>query len=106
MPALARFVARTGVRSSKQATMRRAPSRFDRITDIAAILLVLGGIALFAFARSRLSGIGAETDVLPRDGTAVALTDFHVAQSRMGLFIVALGVLVGIAAAVRHKLRT
>ena len=86
--------------------MKNAPSRFDRITDVAALLLVLGGIALFAFARSRLSGIGAETHVLPRDGTAVALTDFHVAQSRMGLFIVALGVLVGIAAAVRHKLRT
>ena len=85
--------------------MKRAPSRFDRITDVAAILLVLGGMALFAFARSRLSGIAAETDALPRDGTAVALTDFHVAQSRMGLFIVALGVLVGIAAAVRHKLR-
>jgi len=85
--------------------MKRAPSRFDRITDVAAILLVLGGMALFAFARSRLSGIGAETDALPRDGTAVALTDFHVAQSRMGLFIVVLGVLLGVVAAVRHRLK-
>ena len=86
--------------------MKKAPSRFDRITDAAALLLVLGGIALFAFARSRLTGIGAETDLLPRDGTAVALTDFHVAQSRMGLFIIALGVLVGVAAAVRHRLKS
>ena len=86
--------------------MKNAPSRIDRIVDAAALLLVLGGIALFAFARSRLSGIGAETDLLPRDGTAVALTDFHVAQSRMGLFVIALGVLLGIAAAVRHRLRT
>ena len=84
--------------------MKRAPSRFDRIVDVAALLLVLGGIALFAFARSRLSGIGAETDLLPRDGTALAVTNFHVAQSRMGLFVVGLGVLLGVAAAVRHRL--
>ena len=51
MPALARFVARTGVGSSTQArakrTMKRAPSKFDRAVDAAAILLVLAGIGLY-----------------------------------------------------------
>ena len=85
--------------------MKRAPTRVERIIDAAAILLVLAGVGLFFYARSVLVGMGAETGVLPKDGTAVALADFHVAQSRMGLFIVALGVLVGVAAAVRHKLK-
>src|SRR5262245_59209655 len=109
MPALARFVARTGVQSSTQARakrpMKRAPGKFDRAVDVAAILLVLAGVALFFYARSVLVGMGNETGALPKDGTAVALADFHVAQTRMGLFLVALGLLVGVAAAVRHKLK-
>ena len=83
--------------------MKRAPSRFDRIVDAAAILLVLGGIGLFAFARNALIGIGDGTRASPKGVSAVAVADLYVAQSRMGLFIVGLGVLVGIAAAVRHR---
>ena len=86
--------------------MKRAPSKFDRAVDAAAILLVLAGVGLFAFARKALMGIGDGTREMPQGISAVAVTDFHVAQSRMGLFIVALGVLVGVAAAVRHKLQT
>jgi hypothetical protein len=85
--------------------MKHAPNRFDRIIDAIAILTVLGGIALYAYARKSLIGMGNELPILPKDGTAVALADFYVAQSRMGLFIVSLGVLVGVAAAVRHRLR-
>ena len=71
--------------------------------DAAALFMVLGGIALFAFARNALTGIGAGTRAMPQGVSAVAVTDFHVAQSRMGLFIVAVGVLVGVVAAVRHR---
>jgi stage V sporulation protein SpoVS len=85
--------------------MKRAPSRFDRIVDAAAILLVVGGIGLYAFARHALTGIGEGTWAMPQGVSAVAVADFHVAQSWMGLFVVGLGVLVGIAAAVRHGLR-
>jgi hypothetical protein len=85
--------------------MKPAPSSADRMMDAAALLMVLGGISLFAFARQALTGIGAGTREMPSGISAVAVTDFHVAQSRMGLFVVALGVLVGAAAAVRHRLR-
>jgi hypothetical protein len=85
--------------------MKAAPARIDRIIDAFAVLLVLGGVGLFAYARSALTGIGNETSLLPTNGTAVDLADYYVAQSRMGLFVVGLGVLVGVAAAVRHKLK-
>jgi hypothetical protein len=74
--------------------------------DATALLMVLGGIALFAFARQALTGIGAGTRDMPEGISAVAVTDFHVAQSRLGLWIVGLGVLVGVVAAVRHKLKS
>ena len=73
--------------------------------DATALLMVLGGIALFAFARSALMGIGGGTRAIPAGISAVQVTDFHVAQSKMGLFVVMLGVLVGVVATVRHKLR-
>ena len=85
--------------------MKPAPTSADRMMDAAALFMVLGGIALFTFARHALTGIGAGTRDMPSGISAVAVTDFHVAQSRMGMFIVVAGVLVGIAAAVRHRLR-
>jgi uncharacterized membrane protein YidH (DUF202 family) len=63
---------------------------------------MLGGIVLFAFARQTLRAIGAGTHEMPKGLSAVTVTDFHVAQSRLALFIVGLGVLVGVVAAVRH----
>lgn len=65
--------------------------------------MVLGGIVLFAFARQALNGIGAGTRDMPAGISAVAVTDFHVAQSRLGLWVIGLGVLVGVVAAVRHR---
>ena len=85
--------------------MKAAPTSADRVLDATALLMVLGGIALFAFARNALVGIGGGTRAMPQGMSAVAVTDFHVAQSKMGLFIVTLGVLVGVIAAVRHRVR-
>ena len=82
-----------------------SPNSADRVLDVTALLMVLGGIILFAFARSALTGIGNGSRTAPAGMSAVAVADFHVAQSKMGLFIVALGVLLGLVAAVRHKLR-
>jgi hypothetical protein len=84
--------------------MKNAPRSVDRMIDAAALLMVMGGITLFAFARQALTGIGAGTRATPEGMSAVAVADFHVAQSKMGLFIVVAGVLVGIVAAVRHRL--
>ena len=85
--------------------MKPAPSSADRVLDATALLMVLGGIALFAFARNALTGIGGGTRAMPAGISAVSVTDFHVAQSKMGLFIVTLGVMVGVVAAVRHRIR-
>lgn len=83
--------------------MKRAPSSVDRLIDATALLMVLGGVVLFAFARQALNAIGAGTRDMPAGISAVAVTDFHVAQSRLGLWIVGLGVMIGIVAAARHR---
>ena len=85
--------------------VKPAPTSANRVLDATALLMVLGGIALFAFARNALNGIGGGTRTMPEGVSAVVVTDFHVAQSKMGLFVVMLGVMVGVIAAVRHKLR-
>jgi hypothetical protein len=85
--------------------MKTAPSFADRAIDAAALIMVLGGIGMFAIARSALTGIGDGTSEIRPGISAVAVADFHVAQSNMGLWIVGLGVLVGIVSAVRHHLR-
>lgn len=85
--------------------MERTPTSADRIIDAAALLLVAGGVGLFLFARQSLTAIGDGTRDMPKGVSAVAVADFHVAQSKMGLWIVAVGVLVGVVAAVRHRLR-
>jgi hypothetical protein len=86
--------------------VKTAPNSADRFLDATALLMVLGGIALFAFARNALTGIGGGTRAMPEGMSAVAITDFHVAQSKMGLVIVTLGVIFGVIAAVRHKLKS
>lgn len=85
--------------------MKTAPTYADRVIDAAALIMVLGGIGLFAFARNALTGIGDGTREMPPGLSAVVVADFHVAQSKMGLWIVGLGVLVGVVAAMRHRLR-
>jgi hypothetical protein len=82
-----------------------APVTADRIIDAAALLFLTSGVLLFAFARNALIGLANDTRYVPEGMSAVAVTDFHVAQSKMGLVLVGLGIVVGIAAAVRHKLR-
>ena len=84
--------------------MKTAPNSVDRLIDAVALLLVLGGITMFALARSALTGIGDGTRLAPA-GQAVAYADFQVAQSRIGLWVLGAGVLVGVLAAARHKLR-
>lgn len=85
--------------------MNTAPNSANRIIDAAALLMVVGGVALFAWARKALMEIGDGSRIMPKGISAVAVADFHVAQSKMGLFIISLGVLTGIVAAVRHKLK-
>ena len=85
--------------------MKRAPIFADRLIDAAALLTLIGGAGLFAFARQALTGIGNGTRATPIGMSAVAVADFHVAQSKMGLWLIALGVMIGVVAAVRHQVR-
>jgi hypothetical protein len=81
------------------------PRTTDRILDAIALFVLLGGLATFFLARSALTSVGEGTYTIPQGVSAVAQTDLLVAQSRLGLVIVVVGVLLGVAAAVRHKLR-
>lgn len=85
--------------------MKSTPVAADRVIDATALLMLLGGVGIFAFARSALTGIAEGTRVIPPGMSAVAVTDFHVAQSKMGIWLIGLGVAVGVFAAVRHLLR-
>lgn len=85
--------------------MKTAPTVADRLTDAIALLMVLGGIAMFMFARVALGDIADGTRVAPPGMSLVAITDLHVAQSKMGLWVIGLGVSFGVVAAVRHKAR-
>lgn len=82
-----------------------SPRLTDRIWDAVALAVLIGGVGLFAFARRALTRIGEGTYEMPAGVSALAQTDLHVAQSRMGLFVIGLGVLLGVVAAIRHKLR-
>lgn len=82
--------------------MKQAPSAVNRIIDATALLMVLGGMGLFAFARSALTGIGNGTRTMPEGVSAVTVTDFYVAQSKMAVWVIGVGVVVGVVAAVRH----
>ena len=77
----------------------------DRVWDAAALAFVLGGIGLFAFARRALAGLGAGTYEVPKDVSAVARADFHMAQSRFAIWCIAVGILVGVVAAIRHRMK-
>lgn len=71
--------------------------------DAVALAMVVGGLAMFAFARQALTAIGNGTRVAPSGMSNVAMADAQVFQSRVGMVIVAVGVIVGVMAAVRHS---
>lgn len=78
----------------------------DRLWDAAAVLLAGGGVALFLVARAALQSLAAGTYEIPPDVSAIARAEFHVTQSRIALWLVAVGVIVGVVAAIRHRLRS
>ena len=71
--------------------------------DAIALTMVVGGLAVFAFARHALTAIGNGSRVAPPGMSNVALADAHVLRSKIGIVIVAIGVVLGAIAAVRHS---
>ena len=76
----------------------------DRVMDFAAALCLVIGAGLFLFARRALGSLAAGTYSAP-GGKLVERTDFHVTQSRLGLWLVAAGLTLAAAAAISHAQR-
>lgn len=79
-------------------------SRRDRLTDLAALVLILAGIALYLDAGIRLRTISAYTyqHPGPRGESALAAADWARRESYGGLGLAVLGCAVGMASAFRH----
>lgn len=77
----------------------------DRLWDAAAVLVAGSGVVLFAVARRALRALGEGTYDVPAGVSAVSRVDFHAAQSRFAIWLVAIGVLFGLVAALRHRMR-
>ena len=79
-------------------------SRRDRLTDLAALVLILAGIALYLDAGARLRTISGYSyqHPGPRGESAIAAADRARLESYGGLGLVAIGCAVGVASAIRH----
>ena len=84
---------------------RRRVIAADRVLDIAALAIMSVGLTLFLVARHALIAISEGTYTLPGGWTWVQRTDYHVAQSKLGLLLSGAGLLLGIVAAARHAWR-
>lgn len=82
-------------------------SRVDRLTDYAALLLLVIGIALYLDAAGRLQAIAALSyqHPGPRGQSALAAADRARYESNGGIALAVAGVAVGVASAVRHARR-
>lgn len=79
-------------------------SRRDRLTDLAGLVLILAGIALYLDAGARLRTISTYSyqNPGPRGESALAAADWARRESYGGLMFTVLGCAVGVASAVRH----
>jgi bacteriorhodopsin len=78
----------------------------ERLWDALAGLMILSGITLFLLARNGLASIAAGTHVLPPGVPSfVQRADYFSAQSSLGLWMVGVGVAVGLVSSIRHALR-
>jgi hypothetical protein len=79
-------------------------SRRDRLTDLAALVLILAGIALYLDGTARLRAISAYTyqHPGPRGQSALAAADHARQESNLAMGLAAAGCLLGVFSAVRH----
>jgi hypothetical protein len=75
----------------------------DRVLDLLALLLLLGGIALFAIGRSSLLALADNRYQAPPDGvTWVSRAERHDAQTSWGIRLALAGLVLGAGAAMKH----
>jgi hypothetical protein len=79
-------------------------SRRDRLTDLAALVLILAGIALYLDAGVRLRAISTLSyqHPGPPGQSALAAADWARRESYGGLGLTMLGCVVGVGSALRH----
>ena len=79
-------------------------SRRDRLTDLAGLVIILAGIALYLDAGARLRTISGYSygNPMPFGQSALAAADWARRESYGGLALAVLGCAVGVASAVRH----
>jgi hypothetical protein len=78
----------------------------DRLWDALAGLLIVAGTTLFLLARSGLASLASGAEKLPPGaGSYVERADYFSAQSSLGIGLIGIGVMVGLAASIRHTLR-
>jgi hypothetical protein len=77
-----------------------------RVRDAAAALLLVAGVALYLHAASGMRAMAAGRLTPPPGRTHLAQTDRMMTQSRLGLFLAAAGVAVGVWSYLRHRATT
>ena len=87
------------------ASPRRRVLAANRFLDLAALGIMTVGVTLFMIARHALLAISGGTYTLPAGWTWVQRTDYYVAESKLGLLLSGIGLLLGIVAAARHAWR-
>lgn len=80
-------------------------SRRDRLVDLAAVLLIVAGAALYLVAASKLHAISLYSRANPGPPGALDAADRARYLSYAGVTLVALGACVGVAAAGLHARR-
>jgi hypothetical protein len=82
-------------------------SRRDRLTDLAALVLILAGIALYLDGTAQLRAISAYSYRRPgpRGQSALAAADHARYESNGGMILVAAGCFAGVYSAFRHARR-
>ncbi len=77
----------------------------DRIFDSAALLLLAVGVIFFAAGRSSLTRL-ASGDFQRQEGVSmVTIAERYDGQTRTGLWLIGAGLVAGVAAASRYRLR-
>lgn len=74
----------------------------DRIADAVAASFIVAGVGLFLFARQSLTSLANGTYRVAAGSSYVARADVHAAQSKLGLWLAALGLAIAIASALSH----
>jgi hypothetical protein len=82
-------------------------SRRDRLTDLAALLIILLGVAIYLDGARRLQAISrlSHRSPAPRGQSALAAADRARYESNGGLALAAAGCAGGVWSAVRHSRR-